>query len=156
MNELVFNSPIGACVITYGENEKIVGVRLCSRKKVNIENSHPRSIKKIAQRLKAHLSGKHDSFKDLEISIKGTEFQLSVYEEARKIPVGEYISYKELAIRVGKPKGARAVGNALGKNPIPLIVPCHRILTSSNCIGGFSADGGIKIKEQILKIEGAL
>ena len=78
----------------------------------------------------------------------------AVYKEAQRIPSGSVISYAQLAERLGNPGAVRAVGTALGKNSIPLIIPCHRIITTSGKIGGFSANGGIAAKEILLACEG--
>ena len=83
-----------------------------------------------------------DIFKD----IKGTDFQISVWKEIAKIPYGETRSYKELANAIGKPNSSRAVANACGKNPYPLRIPCHRVIRSDGNIGGYSGEGGIKLK----------
>jgi methylated-DNA-[protein]-cysteine S-methyltransferase len=76
---------------------------------------------------------------DIAVAPKGTPFQLSVWRELRKIPAGDFISYAELAERVGKPRAVRAVGQANAKNPIALVVPCHRVVTSDGSLGGYSA-----------------
>ena len=83
------------------------------------------------------------------------EFARRVYEVARAIPPGETLSYGEIAARVGTPGAAREVGQALGHNPYPLIVPCHRVLAAGGKIGGFSANGGVDTKLRLLSIEGA-
>lgn len=82
----------------------------------------------------------------------GTPFQQKVWKELSKIPYGKTISYRELAKRVGSPKAFRAVGNANGKNPFPLIIPCHRVIAADGSLGGYSC--GIQIKKDLLKIEG--
>ena len=86
------------------------------------------------------------------VKFEGTDFEVSVWKELRKIPFGEKTSYKELAIKVGKPDASRAVGNAVGKNPILLAVPCHRVLHKDGTIGGFSA--GLEVKRVLLVLEG--
>lgn len=80
-----------------------------------------------------------------------TPFQKKVLEEMGKIPFGEKLSYQELAIRCGVPRGARAVGGACGANPLPLFIPCHRILRQDGSIGGFSA--GVEVKQRLLEFE---
>lgn len=80
-----------------------------------------------------------------------TNFEREVWQAARAIPYGETRSYSWLARQIGKPGGARAVGQALGRNPLPIIVPCHRVLTSSGQLGGFS--GGLEMKRYLLKLE---
>jgi O-6-methylguanine DNA methyltransferase len=82
----------------------------------------------------------------------GTEFQQSIWRAMTKIPLGQTSSYGELASTVGKPKAVRAVGGACGANPIPVLVPCHRVLAANNKIGGFS--GGLDRKRELLKREG--
>lgn len=85
---------------------------------------------------------------------KGTEFQKKVWNELRRIPYGETISYKELAVRCSGETYSRAVANANGKNPISIVVPCHRVISSDGSIGGYT--GGVDIKEKLLGIEGLL
>ncbi len=91
----------------------------------------------------------------LEFSVSlnpiGTDFQISVWDELKKIPYGETISYGELAKRIGNPKASRAVGAANGKNPLSIIVPCHRVIGASGKLTGFA--GGVGVKAQLLKLE---
>ena len=82
-------------------------------------------------------------------------FDRSVYEAARRIPRGEVLSYGELAAQIGAPRAAQAVGRALGRNPVPIIVPCHRVLARGGGSGGFTAPGGLATKFRMLEIEGA-
>lgn len=82
-------------------------------------------------------------------------FHRRVYEVARTVPPGKTLSYGEIAARLGDPGVARAVGQALGRNPCPIIVPCHRVLAAGGKIGGFSANGGVTTKLRLLLIEGA-
>ena len=83
-----------------------------------------------------------------------TDFEFNVYEQLLQVPYGETVSYGELAKRVGRPKGARAVGQAVGRNPICIIIPCHRVIASNGSIGGFG--GGIALKRKLLGIEGVV
>ena len=89
-------------------------------------------------------SKKPFSLKYLDIS-SGTVFQQKVWKELSKIPYGKTISYKELAKKVGSPRGFRAVGNANGKNPFPLIIPCHRVIANDGSLGGYSCGLGLKM-----------
>ncbi len=82
--------------------------------------------------------------------IKGTDFQRKVWNELSKIPKGETRTYKQIAIALGNPNSSRAVANACGKNPRPIIVPCHRAVRSDGTIGGYSGAGGVKKKRQLL------
>jgi len=86
-----------------------------------------------------------------KIELVGTPFQLAVWQELLNIPTGETITYGEMARRIGKPKAARAVGGALGANPVPWLVPCHRVIAAQGKIGGFSA--GLQIKRALLASE---
>ena len=85
--------------------------------------------------------------------LKGTKFQLNVWNYLKKIPKGKVKTYKEIAIAIKKPKSSRAVANACSKNPLPIIVPCHRVIKSDGFIGGYSGSGGIKLKKKLLKKE---
>ena len=85
---------------------------------------------------------------------KPTQFQKDVWEAIDRIPLGETRTYKELASSIGCPKAYRAVANACGKNPNPVMTPCHRVISSDGTIGGYSGKGGIKKKKALLKKEG--
>jgi O-6-methylguanine DNA methyltransferase len=90
--------------------------------------------------------------KNKKHEVSGTAFQILVWRELRNIPFGKTISYAELAKRIGRPRAVRAVANACGANPLPVIVPCHRVIASDGTIGGYS--GGLSKKKQLLKKEG--
>ena len=84
---------------------------------------------------------------------KPTDFQRLVWREIEKIPYGETRSYQDIAYRIGMPKSYRAVANAFGKNPLPIIRPCHRVICSNGEIGGYSINGGVTLKKALLKCE---
>ena len=86
----------------------------------------------------------------------GTKFEIKVWNSISKIPKGEVRTYKELAIQINRPKSARAVANACGKNPYPVKIPCHRVIRSDGKLGGYSGKGGVKTKKKLLKNEGYL
>ncbi len=86
--------------------------------------------------------------------LKGTKFQIKVWKYLRTIPSGKVKTYKQVAIAIKRPKSARAVANACGKNPYAPKVPCHRVIRSNGSLGGFSAPGGTKAKKNLLKKEG--
>tara|TARA_B100000945_G_scaffold286091_1_gene256803 strand:- start:363 stop:638 length:276 start_codon:yes stop_codon:yes gene_type:complete len=88
------------------------------------------------------------------MKLKGTEFQIEVWKELSKIPKGEVRTYKQIAKSIGKPKSSRAVANACAKNPYPIVIPCHRVIRSDGTIGGYSGQGGVKLKKELLKKEG--
>ena len=86
--------------------------------------------------------------------LKGTKFQVKVWKYLLKIPKGKVKTYKQIAIAIKKPNSARAVGNAIGKNPYAPRIPCHRVIRSNGKLGGYSGKGGIKKKSKLLKKEG--
>ena len=90
------------------------------------------------------------------MNLKGTKFQLKVWKYLRKIPKGKVKTYLEVAKAIGKPRAFRAVANAVGKNPYPLKIPCHRVIRSDGTLGGYSGKGGILKKRQLLKFEKVL
>ena len=87
---------------------------------------------------------------------KFTKFQLIVWEYLKKIPRGSIKSYSEVAKGIGKPLAIRAVANAIGKNPYPIKIPCHRVIRADGSLGGYSAKGGVKRKKKLLKNEGVI
>ena len=88
-----------------------------------------------------------------KMNLEGTEFQIKVWNELKKIPIGETKTYKEIAKLIGSPKAARAVANACGKNPYPITIPCHRVVRSDGGLGGYSGKGGVETKRQLLENE---
>ena len=85
------------------------------------------------------------------MKLKGTQFQLKVWSYLKKIPKGKLKTYAQVAKAIGKPKAVRAVANAIGKNPFPPKIPCHRVIRLDGKLGGYSAKGGIKTKKKLLK-----
>ena len=83
----------------------------------------------------------------------GTNFQIKVWDELKKIPEGETRTYKDIAKLIGFPKASRAVANACGKNPYPILIPCHRVVRSDGGLGGYSGIGGVETKRKLLKQE---
>jgi methylated-DNA-[protein]-cysteine S-methyltransferase len=104
----------------------------------------------VIRQLQAYFRGELKEF-DLRLAMEGTEFQLRVWNELRAIPYGETISYAQLAGRIGNPQAVRAVGAANGSNPIPIIVPCHRVIGSNGSLTGFG--GGLPTKKMLLELE---
>lgn len=104
-------------------------------------------------RMGLYFKGKRVEFND-RIDLEGaTEYQRKIWETARQIPYGTTISYSQLAQMAGNYKSARAAGNALARNPVPIVVPCHRVIASHNKLGGFS--GGLELKKFLLELESA-
>ena len=113
-----------------------------------IEDRTP--FKEAIRQLEAYFEGKLKDF-DVPLVLDGTEFQLLVWNNLRKIPYGETVSYGQLARRIGSPEAARAVGLANGSNPIPIIIPCHRVIGSNGDLTGFG--GGLPVKKKLLALE---
>ena len=103
--------------------------------------------------LAEYFAGSRRDF-DLPLAPQGTEFQLQVWHELARIPFGATISYAQLAQRIGNPSGTRAVGAANGRNPLPIVLPCHRVIGADGSMTGFG--GGLPTKEFLLRLEGAL
>ena len=111
-------------------------------------------LREASAQLAAYFAGERTTF-DLPLRATGTPFERAVWDELQRIPYGETTSYGELAARVGEPSAARAVGRANGRNPIPIIVPCHRVIGADGSLTGFG--GGLQCKRALLDLErGAL
>jgi methylated-DNA-[protein]-cysteine S-methyltransferase len=108
------------------------------------------ALGEVMRQLQAYFAGTRESF-DLQLAPEGTPFQKKVWTELGKIPYGDTLSYGELAKRIGNPKASRAVGLANGANPIPIIVPCHRVIGANGKLTGYG--GGLPIKEKLLALE---
>ncbi|MEM7432927.1 MAG: methylated-DNA--[protein]-cysteine S-methyltransferase [Pseudomonadota bacterium] len=113
-----------------------------------IYNEKP--FEEAAKQLTEYFAGERKQF-DLPLQLTGTEFQMQVLDELQRIPYGETTSYGDIANRIGRPKAVRAVGAANGRNPIPIIVPCHRVIGSSGDLTGFG--GGLDTKSALLRLE---
>ncbi|MEE0451757.1 methylated-DNA--[protein]-cysteine S-methyltransferase [Peptacetobacter sp.] len=149
INYFCYDTEIGRIKISE-KDEKIIGLGFSDYKKENEIEKETDAIRKTYLQLKEYLSGKRKNF-DIEIEMIGTEFQKKVWKELLNIPYGETRSYKDIAIAIGNEKACRAVGNANNKNPIAIIVPCHRVVGSNGSMTGYA--GGLNIKEKLLKIE---
>ena len=116
------------------------------------EGQHP-LLDQTSRQLGEYFAGTRQSF-DLPLAPRGTDFQLSVWQALRTIPFGDTWSYAQLAAKIGKTSAMRAVGAANGRNPIPIIVPCHRVIGADGSLTGFG--GGLPTKEFLLRLEGVL
>ena len=163
----LFDTAIGPCAIAWGECG-IIGVQLPevdeartrSRMRRRFpdtrEGSPPPDVEQVIDRIVALMSGEAVDFSGVTLDMERVpEFHRRVYEVARTIRSGATLTYGEIARRLGVPAEAREVGEALGRNPFPIIVPCHRVLAAGGKLGGFSAPGGIRTKRRLLAIEGA-
>jgi methylated-DNA-[protein]-cysteine S-methyltransferase len=146
-------SPIGPLLLA-GDEGGLRLVHFATGRRPNppqrewIEDKAP--FKEVIRQLDAYFEGKLKDF-DLPLVLDGTEFQLLVWNNLRKIPYGETVSYGQLARRIGSPEAARAVGLANGSNPIPIIIPCHRVIGSNGDLTGFG--GGLPVKKKLLALE---
>ena len=107
-------------------------------------------FKKTARQLNEYFAGDRQEF-ELDLAPDGTTFQVEVLEALRGIPYGETCTYRDIAVAVGRPEAVRAVGNANGRNPLPIVIPCHRVIGSDGSLTGFG--GGIEIKRYLLDLE---
>lgn len=142
------DSPIGPITLI-AQGEKIVRVEL--GKKARAEGSS-KVLTEAKNQIAAYFAGKIERF-SVPIEAVGTEFQKAVWKEIAKLGFGKAISYGEIAAKIGKPQASRAVGSAVGSNPTPLLVGCHRVLGSSGKITGFTGAKGIKTKAWLLDHE---
>ncbi len=162
----LFDTAIGRCGIAWGERG-VAGVQLpetgdCETRARMLhrfpaagEAVPPRDVQGVVDRIAALLRGEASDLSTVPLDMDQVPaFHRRVYEAARAIPPGMTLSYGDIAARVGAPGAARAVGQALGRNPFPIVVPCHRVLAAGGKIGGFSAQGGIATKRRMLAIEG--
>ena len=142
-----YKSPIGILEIEFGNNtiQSLRVVESCS--KISERTGY---FTEVAKQLDEYFAGKRTKF-ELNISQNGTEFQKKVWVELLKIPYGKTKSYQEIAEAIGKPNAQRAVGSACNKNPILLIIPCHRVISKTGKLTGFAC--GVDRKEQLLKME---
>jgi methylated-DNA-[protein]-cysteine S-methyltransferase len=114
----------------------------------------PRSVDDVRRELDQYFDGRRRSF-DLSIDLRGAApFTAQVLEQLARVPYGQTATYGELASRVGHPRAARAVGTVMNRNPVPIVLPCHRIVGASGSLVGYG--GGLERKEQLLRLEGAL
>ena len=163
----LFDTAIGRCGIAWGERgvagtqlpeagEEETRVRMLHRFPAAGEATPPPEVQDAIEDIVALLRGEASDLSTVALDMDGVpEFHRRVYDAARTIPPGETLSYGDIARRVGAPGAARAVGQALGRNPFPIVVPCHRVLAAGGKIGGFSAQGGVATKRRMLAIESA-
>ncbi len=163
----VFDTPIGACALAWNErgiagawlpeqDGAALRARIARRLPLVPEQAPPAGAKCVAARIVGLLEGGRDDLRDIVLDLSATpHFHRRVYDVARAIPPGRTLTYLEVAQALGEPGAARAVGQALGRNPFPIIVPCHRVLAAGGKAGGFSAPGGVRTKYRLLEIEGA-
>jgi len=162
----LFATPVGECAIAWRDDGTVVGTLLpearradTARRMAERFDAHaatpPASVQATIDRRVASLRGEADDLADVELDLSSLPpFQQRVFEVVRRIPAGETMSYGEVAAAAGSPGAARAVGQALGRNPFPIVIPCHRVLAAGGRIGGFTATGGTSVKAEMLAAEG--
>jgi methylated-DNA-[protein]-cysteine S-methyltransferase len=162
----LFETAIGACGLAWSARG-VAGVNLPEASSVHtrarlarrfpgaLEAPPPASVQAAMAAMTALLAGEKPDLREIKLDLSGvTPFHAEIYALARAIPPGETRSYGELARAAGQPNAARAVGQAMAKNPFPIVVPCHRVLAAGEAPGGFSARGGVATKMRMLAIEG--
>ena len=151
----IISSPVGPLKLVVDDknliailwdNDKINRVRLTEM----IEASHDHLLLKTEKQLNEYFSHQRDHF-DLPIETRGTPFQQEVWEVLNRIPYGKTYSYQEVALKINRPRAVRAVGTAIGRNPISIIVPCHRVIGTNGSLTGFA--GGLPRKKLLLDLE---
>jgi methylated-DNA-[protein]-cysteine S-methyltransferase len=163
----LFETAIGRCGIVWSERG-VVAVRFPERGENAVRNRivqrfpdaretvPPEKIQHAVDDIIALLGGEARDLRSIEIDLgNAPDFNRRVYDVARAIPLGKTLSYGEVAERLGDRNLAREVAQALGQNPVPIIVPCHRVMAAGRKTGGFSAPGGVQTKLKLLSIEGA-
>jgi methylated-DNA-[protein]-cysteine S-methyltransferase len=149
MQQVIYNSPLGPLAI-FAEDNAIREVKFDGQ--LDEENSSD-IIDECIKQLDEYFEGERQSF-DLRLNPSGTDFQLRVWGELQNIPYGKSITYSDMAVRLGDIKTIRAAGTANGKNKIPIIIPCHRVIGKDGSLVGFA--GGLERKEWLLKHEGVI
>jgi methylated-DNA-[protein]-cysteine S-methyltransferase len=162
----LFDTALGRCGVAWGERG-LVGVqlpepagaeraRLLRRFPDAVETTPPPGVQRAAAGIASLLRGESPDLDSIALDMGlVAEFDRCVFEATRRIPRGTTRTYGEIASQIGDPGAARAVGQALGRNPFPVIIPCHRVLAAAGRPGGFSAHGGVATKLRMLAIEGA-
>lgn len=161
----MFDTAIGVCGLAW-RGDVVAGTslpgtglraRMAKRFPDAVEGPPPPSARTAVDGIVALLDGARHDLASIPLDLSGVpEFHRRAYEVARAIPPGKTVTYGEIAHRLGMPGSAQAVGQAMGQNPFPIIVPCHRVLAAGGKDGGFSAHGGVATKRRMLVIEGAL
>ena len=157
-------TPRGVCAATFGHRNYLeagktleANLQVSSFSAESVGESVSTGMEEIAEtavrELLAFFAGRGTSF-SVPLAVVGTSFQQATWDETRTIQFGELATYRDIAARIGRPQAYRAVGNALGQNPLPVIVPCHRVIASDGSFGGYTR--GLPWKERLLELEDSL
>jgi len=170
----LFETPLGTCGIAWREpatcgSQPVVTFvqlpeatpqatesRIARKSGAGHSSAPPPYLAEIIEKIRRHLGGEAQNFRGVAVDLNNVApFCCQVYEAAREIPAGQTRTYGEIAKAIGQPSSAQEVGQALSKNPIPIIIPCHRVAAAGGKPGGFSAHGGRATKAKLLALEGA-
>jgi methylated-DNA-[protein]-cysteine S-methyltransferase len=163
-----FATAVGSCAVAWNDNGAVVGLqlpetteaatvrRLLRRHPDGEQAPPPPAVRAMIDAVVALVAGEHRDLSAVDVDMTDVpEFHQRVYTAARRIPPGSTSTYGAIAAELGDRLLAREVGEALGRNPFPIVVPCHRVVASDGRLGGFSANGGVATKRRLLLIEGA-
>lgn len=162
---LLIDTPIGACGMAWSDmgiarfqlphaSRELTEARLARCGRIPAVTPLPPAIEDAVAAVQEYMGGRTIDFSSIEVDLTGVpEFHREVYAALRRIPWGGATTYGELASTLGVPGAARAIGQAMGRNPVPVIIPCHRVLASGGLLGGFSAPGGRTTKHRLLALE---
>ncbi len=168
VNFALFDTAFGVCGIAWSEagvrrvllpdeSPELLRERFEGSRFDAVEASPPDAVQSVIDGVIRLFEGADERFEGLTLDTVGVpEFNQRVYDVTSSIPPGRTMTYGEIATRLGQPGAAQAVGRALGDNPFPIVVPCHRVLAADGSMHGFSAPGGVRTKRRMLQIEGAL
>lgn len=145
----IMNTPCGN-ILLEAENDQLIGCRFIFASSTTNTNQETPFLQNVKKQLEEYFSGTRKSF-DIKLAPAGTAFQQSVWQALQKIPYGQTASYKDIAEKIHNSKAFRAVGMANNKNPIAIIIPCHRVIGSNGKLVGYA--GGLDLKQQLLKLE---
>lgn len=165
----LFETPLGVCGIAWSDDgicrfqlpertpdktkARLINERL--RRRVAVEAKPPPFVQAVIEQVRAAMAGTRTDFSAVSVDLDGVpDFNRRVYDLLRQVGWGETVTYGELALRAGDKLAAQAVGQAMGSNPVPVIIPCHRVLAANRKPGGFSAPGGLTTKQRLLELEG--
>jgi len=154
LNYLLLDSPVGTLRL-WSNGRQLVRIEFNPREAApaGAQRQDDAALRRGGEQLEEYFAGKRKAF-DLPLAPRGTDFQQSVWRALAEIPWGQWRSYGDIARAIGRPRAVRAVGAANGRNPLPIVVPCHRVVGSDGSLTGFA--GGLETKRYLLELEGSL